>query len=73
MLAQKGFIKKIIKKIPEDEFKEFYTILSLTYDDVLENERSLVSYLQIKSAGFEALLKNFALDERIQKIVEAEQ
>lgn len=44
-LNEIGAFDLLISKLPEHEYKEFSTILSMTVDDYLANNRTMISYL----------------------------
>lgn len=47
-LNEIGALDVLLSCIPEHEFKEFSTLLSMTMDDFLANERDLTAYLDRK-------------------------
>lgn len=47
-LKENDILEELIKLIPQNEYKEFQTILSMQLADVMENERSVVGFLQGK-------------------------
>lgn len=47
-LNENGAIDILLSCIPEHEYKEFSTLLSMTVDDYMANERDLTAYLDRK-------------------------
>lgn len=47
-LNENGAIDILISCIPEHEYKEFSTLLSMTVDDYMTNERELTAYIDKK-------------------------
>ena len=48
LLNEYGAIDVLIACIPEHEFKEFSTLLSMTVDDYMSNEREFAAYIDKK-------------------------
>ena len=48
LLNEYGAIDVLIACIPEHEFKEFSTLLSMTVDDYMSNEREFTAYIDKK-------------------------
>lgn len=65
-LNERGILKRIIAAIPEDEYVEFNTVLNMCIDDLMENERSVVGFLDNKSEIARVLLSS--LDEYVNKM-----
>ena len=63
LLNEHGAIDILITCIPEHEFKEFSTLLSMTVDDYMSNERELTAYIDKKID----LLTQLALLSQIEK------
>ena len=63
LLNEYGAIDILITCIPEHEFKEFSTLLSMTVDDYMSNERELTAYIDKKID----LLTQLALLQQIEK------
>lgn len=71
MLSENNVIA-IIEKIPESEFTQCSSILEMMLDDLIMNERDLVSYIDTKfeaiKLGFDSLLETIGSEE-IQKLI----
>lgn len=65
LLEQYGITEAIINAIGED-YDSFRTIVNMTLDDTMQNERSLVSYLENLGQSF-----SVAMDELVKKLTEA--
>lgn len=48
LLNENGLIIGFIQEIPETEYAEFQTLLNMVIDDIIVNERDLVSYIENK-------------------------
>ena len=68
-LNELGLINKIVAAIPEAEYAEFKTILSMTADDEFTNVRSIPSYFDTKLEAISMLMNSFVNNETIQEIV----
>jgi len=66
-LDELNLINAIISKIPEREYSSYNTILNMVQDDYIENNRSLISFIEtkVKALG----LSMDAVLEAIQKYV----
>ena len=65
LLEQYGITEAIINAIGED-YDSFRTIVNMTLDDTMQNERSLISYLENLGQSF-----SVAMDEFVKKLTEA--
>jgi hypothetical protein len=59
LLEQYGLIDLIVSRIGPD-YDKFQTVLNMTLDDVMTNERSLVSYLENMAESFSMTLGELA-------------
>lgn len=59
LLEQYGLIDLIVNRIGPD-YDKFQTVLNMTLDDVMTNERSLVSYLENMAESFSMTLGELA-------------
>lgn len=59
LLEQYGLIDLIVSRIGPD-YDKFQTVLNMTLDDVMTNERSLVSYLENMAESFSMTLGEMA-------------
>lgn len=48
MLEKKELIDKIINTVPDNELRKIDAIMQMVTDDIYENERSLISYIDTK-------------------------
>lgn len=53
MLEKEGLVDLLKTVIPEQEYNKFQTVLNMARDDIYENERSLVGYLDAKLTATE--------------------
>jgi hypothetical protein len=65
LLEQYGITEAIINAIGED-YDSFRTIVNMTLDDTMQNERSLISYLENLGQSFSVVM-----DEFVKKLTEA--
>ena len=66
-LDELNLINGIISKIPEREFTSYNTILNMVQDDYMENNRSIISFIETKVKALGLSLDT--LSETIQKYV----
>lgn len=57
-LNEKGLIYQLISSIPEKEYLEMDSILGMIIDDIIANERDLVSFLETKSQATELTISS---------------
>ena len=69
-LQEKGYIDLLLKNIPEGEYIEWQNILNMVAGDFMENERSLVSFLETR---FGAMNKSLASIAEIIKQIPTEE
>lgn len=62
-LNEQGAFDMLISCIPEHELKEFTTLLSMSVDDYITNERELTSYLDKKMVGLAQYVLENAINE----------
>ena len=60
MLAKLGLIDALFHYMPENEVATMQTILNMVLDDLMENERSLVSMMEGASEGVVDILAAFS-------------
>jgi len=68
-LNELGLINKIVAAIPETEYAEFKTVLSMCTDDEFTNVRSIPSYLDTKLEALSMLTNSLVNSEAVQEIV----
>lgn len=68
MLQKSGLIDTLFHYMPEDEVETMKTIMSMVLDDLMENERSIVSMVDRTSDGVADMLK--ALSEVSKELTE---
>ena len=71
LLKSNKVLDEILKKVPEDEMVEFDRILEMVNADLMENERSLVSFIENKfltmDTALSAMLKTAKENEEQQQ------
>ena len=66
-LDELNLINAIVSKIPEREFTSYNTILNMVQDDYMENNRTLLSFIETKVSALGLSLD--AILDAIQKYV----
>lgn len=59
-LEEKGFINLLLKHIPADEYISWQKLFDMIAGDFMENERSLVSYLETKLGALDKTADSIA-------------
>ena len=59
-LEEKGYVNLLLKHIPTDEYINWQKLFDMIASDFMENERSLVSYLETKLGALDKTAESIA-------------
>lgn len=68
-LNEIGAIDRIIQAIPQREYAEFDTVVKMCMGDIIENERSFVSYIDTKLEALKILFETTMDDEQVKEAI----